>query len=88
MTLLPPAHVIAPDVAQERGAFNDLSRPLVEVVEHLELELREVDTLAVDDELVLRDIEEGVLLHSSSAAMSRESQPSIDDGPKSLTATW
>ena len=45
--------VVAPDIAQERGAFDHPPRSLVEVVEHLEFQLRQVDAPAIEHELSL-----------------------------------
>lgn len=50
--------VIAPHVAQERRSLDGGPPSLVEVVEHLELEPRQVDPAAVEHELTLHEIED------------------------------
>ena len=49
---------VAPDVPEQRGALDDLRLALVEVVENVELEPRQIHTPAVEHELALDRVED------------------------------
>jgi len=69
--------VVAPDVTQERGAFDHLAGSLVEVVEHLEFQLCQVDSMAVEDELSLGDIQDRIVFDLQLRG-DHPRQPAID----------
>ena len=58
----PTGVVVAPHVAEEVASLDDRALPLVEIADHLELELRQVDPPAVEHELVLDEVEDRVVL--------------------------
>ena len=58
----PARDVVAPRVAKEIAAIDDRPLTLVEIAHHAEFQLRHVDPPAIEDELVLDDVEDRVVV--------------------------